>query len=88
MSSTSSDGKNDEEENLPSMETLEISKKNTIQSISSYFGGEDEEDIPDMAEYEDPDNLIETDPVRYQCTSLFLKLLYETKFQFFGFSCY
>lgn len=63
------DDKNDEE-NLPSMETLEISKKNTIQSISSYFGGEDEEDIPDMAEYEDPDNLIETDPATLQSTYL------------------
>ncbi|KAF7126940.1 hypothetical protein RHSIM_Rhsim11G0131000 [Rhododendron simsii] len=46
-----------------SMETLEISKKNTIQSIASHFGGEEEEDIPNMAEYEEPDNLIETDPV-------------------------
>ncbi|THG09810.1 hypothetical protein TEA_010586 [Camellia sinensis var. sinensis] len=55
------ENKCEEEENLPSMETLEISKKNTIQSISSYFGGDDE-DIPDMEEYEEPDNLIETDP--------------------------
>ncbi|KAF7141528.1 hypothetical protein RHSIM_Rhsim06G0236800 [Rhododendron simsii] len=46
----------------PSMETMEISKKNTIQSIASHFGGEEEKDIPDMAEYEEPDNLIETDP--------------------------
>ncbi|GFZ15174.1 autophagy 3 [Actinidia rufa] len=60
----------DEEENLPSMETLEISKNNTIQSISSYFGGEEEEDIPDMAEYEEPDNLIETDPATLQSTYL------------------
>ncbi|KAF7153516.1 hypothetical protein RHSIM_Rhsim01G0073400 [Rhododendron simsii] len=45
-----------------SMETLEISKENTIQSIASHFGGEEEEDIPNMAEYEEPDNLIETDP--------------------------
>ncbi|GMP69861.1 hypothetical protein CsSME_00028953 [Camellia sinensis var. sinensis] len=51
------------------METLEISKKNTIQSISSYFGGDDE-DIPDMEEYEEPDNLIETDPATLQCTYL------------------
>lgn len=58
------------------METLEISKKNTIQSISSHFGGEEEEDIPDMEEYEDPDNLIETDPVR--CVLVFSRnvLLY------------
>lgn len=53
----------DEDDNLPSMETLEISNKNPIQSIPSYFGGEEEEDIPDMAEYDEPDNLIEMDPV-------------------------
>lgn len=53
----------DEEENLPSIETLDIHRNNTIQSISSYFGGEEEEDIPDMAEYEEPDNLVETDSV-------------------------
>ncbi|KAL0298373.1 UNVERIFIED_CONTAM: Autophagy-related protein 3 [Sesamum radiatum] len=41
------ENKDDEDENLPSMETLDISKKNTIQSISSYFGGEEEEEIPD-----------------------------------------
>lgn len=56
------ENKNDEDDNLPSMDTLEISKKNTIQSISSYFGGE-EEDIPDMAEFEEADNLVENDPV-------------------------
>ncbi|KAL2550112.1 Autophagy-related protein 3 [Forsythia ovata] len=49
--------KSDEDENLPSMETLEISKKNTIQSISSYFGGEEEEEIPDMAEFDVADNI-------------------------------
>lgn len=49
------------------MDSLEIGKKNPIQSIPSYFGGEEEEDIPDMAEYEEPDNLIETDPVGYFC---------------------
>lgn len=64
------DNKHKEEENLPCMETLEIGKKNTIQSISSHFGGEEEEDIPDMAEYEEPDNLIETDPATLQSTYL------------------
>lgn len=56
--------KSDEDENLPSMEALEISQKNNVQSISTYFGGEEEEeeDIPDMAEYEEPDSVI--DPVR------------------------
>ncbi|GFY87836.1 Xanthine/uracil permease family protein [Actinidia rufa] len=32
------------------------------KSFSSYFGGEEEEDIPDMAEYGEPDNGIGTDP--------------------------
>ncbi|KAL3524144.1 hypothetical protein ACH5RR_016978 [Cinchona calisaya] len=59
-----------DDENLPSMDTLEISKKNTIQSISSYIGGEDEEDIPDISEFEEPDNLIETDPATLQSTYL------------------
>lgn len=69
------DGKK-EEENLPSMETLEISKKSTIQSISSHFGGEEEEDIPDMEEYEDPDNLVESDPVRFPLVSICIVFLY------------
>ena len=48
---------------MPSMEALDISgKKIPIQTNPSYFGGE-EEDIPDMADFEDPDNLIESDPV-------------------------
>ncbi|KAM7499514.1 hypothetical protein LguiA_023928 [Lonicera macranthoides] len=64
------ESKCDEEDDLPSMETLEIGKKNTIQSISSYFGGEEEEDIPDMAGYEDADNLIENDPAILQTTYL------------------
>ncbi|MCD9638436.1 E2-like enzyme [Datura stramonium] len=52
----------DEDDSLPSMGTLEISTRNTFQSISSYFGGEEEEDIPDMGEFDEPVNLIETDP--------------------------
>lgn len=56
--------RNDVEENLPSMETLEIKQNETVRSIPSYFGGgEDEEDIPDMADYEEADNVIETDAV-------------------------
>ncbi|XP_073309743.1 autophagy-related protein 3-like isoform X2 [Primulina huaijiensis] len=55
----------DVDENLPSMETLEISKKNTIQSITSYFGGEEEE-IPDMAEFGETDSLVENDPAMLQ----------------------
>ncbi|KAJ6415406.1 UBIQUITIN-LIKE-CONJUGATING ENZYME ATG3 [Salix viminalis] len=58
--------KGDEDENVPSMEALDISgKKFPIQTNPSYFGGE-EEDIPDMADFEDPDNLIESDPATRQ----------------------
>ncbi|CAM8999172.1 unnamed protein product [Rhodiola kirilowii] len=64
------DKKSDEDENLPSMDTLEISSNKPIQSISSYFGGDDEEDIPDMADYGEPDNLIETDAATLQSTYL------------------
>ncbi|MBA0548851.1 hypothetical protein Goshw_003220 [Gossypium schwendimanii] len=54
--------RNDVEEILPSMETLEIRQNETVRSIPSYFGsGENEEDIPDMADYEEADNAIETD---------------------------
>ena len=55
--------KTDDNDNVPSMETLEISKKNTsIQSIPSYFVGE-EDDIPDMEEFDEADNVVENDPV-------------------------
>jgi ubiquitin-like-conjugating enzyme ATG3 len=46
------------------METLEISKNKAVKSIPSDFGDQDE-DIPDMADYEEPDNLIETDAVSF-----------------------
>ena len=45
------------------MESLEISKKNSIKKIPSYMGAEEEEDIPDMAEFDDTSNVIENDPV-------------------------
>ena len=57
------ENKSDEDDNLPSMESLEISKKSSIKRISSYMGPEDDEDIPDMAEFDDNCNLIENDPV-------------------------
>ncbi|XP_062164203.1 autophagy-related protein 3-like [Alnus glutinosa] len=60
----------DEDDNLPTMEILEISRKNPIRSIPSYFGGEEEDDIPDMADYDEPDNLLETDPATLQSTYL------------------
>ncbi|KAJ1426525.1 Autophagy-related protein 3, N-terminal [Sesbania bispinosa] len=60
--------KSDEDDNLPSMESLEISKKSPIKQIPSYMGVEDDEDIPDMAEFEETDNVIETDPATLQST--------------------
>ncbi|XP_074579452.1 autophagy-related protein 3-like [Curcuma longa] len=58
--------KSADEEVLPSMESLDIRKGVTIKSIPSYFGGEEEDDIPDMADYEDSENLIEADPATLQ----------------------
>ncbi|KAK7341083.1 hypothetical protein VNO80_24007 [Phaseolus coccineus] len=59
------ENKSDEDDNLPSMESLEISKKSSIKRISSYMGPEDDEDIPDMAEFDDNCNVIENDPSTY-----------------------
>uniref|UniRef100_I1LNT6 Autophagy-related protein 3 n=1 Tax=Glycine max TaxID=3847 RepID=I1LNT6_SOYBN len=56
--------KSDEDENLPSMESLEISKKGSIKQIHSYMGAEEGEDIPDMAEFDDTSN-VENDPSTY-----------------------
>lgn len=65
------ESKQGEEDDLPSMETLEVSKKSPIQSISSYFGGgDDDDDIPDMAGYDDDDNVIESDPATLQTAYL------------------
>ncbi|XP_041992113.1 autophagy-related protein 3 [Salvia splendens] len=62
--------KTDDNDNVPSMEALEISKKNTtIQSIPSYFVGE-EDDIPDMEEFDEADNVVENDPATLQTTYL------------------
>lgn len=52
------------------MECLEISKNKAVKSIPSYFGGDDEEDIPDMADFEEPDNIIENDPVSFLAIEL------------------
>lgn len=62
------ESKSTEEENLPSMDSLDISNKKAIRPIYSYFGGEEEEDIPDMTEFDDPDNLLEADPATLQPT--------------------
>uniref|UniRef100_A0A0D9XMF5 Uncharacterized protein n=1 Tax=Leersia perrieri TaxID=77586 RepID=A0A0D9XMF5_9ORYZ len=53
--------KQEEEEDIPSMDTLNIGKTEGIKSIPSYFnagnkGEEEEEDIPDMDTYEDTGN--------------------------------
>jgi hypothetical protein len=54
--------KPEEEEDIPSMDTLDIGRSDGIKSIPSYFSGgkdEEEEDIPDMDTYEDTgDNLV------------------------------
>ncbi|CAA7399732.1 unnamed protein product [Spirodela intermedia] len=57
-----------EEETIPSMESLAINSEGPIRSISTYFGGAEEEDIPDMASYGDPDNLLDVDPATLQPT--------------------
>lgn len=57
------ENKSDEDDNLPSMESLEISKKSSIKQIPSYMGAEDDDDIPDMADFDDNCNVIENDPV-------------------------
>ena len=55
--------KSDEEENLPSLETLEISRTKIVKSIPNYFGGEDEDGIPDLADIEENDDALATDAV-------------------------
>lgn len=58
--------RDDDDEDLPSMDALETSSGRAIRSIPSYFGGEEEDDIPDMAEYDEAENLVETDPATLQ----------------------
>ena len=53
----------DDEEKIPSIESLTINSEGPIRSISTYFGGAEEDDIPDMADFGDPDNLLDADPV-------------------------
>ncbi|XP_004514519.1 autophagy-related protein 3 isoform X1 [Cicer arietinum] len=57
--------KSEEDDNLPSMESLEISKKSSIRKASTYMEGKEDDDIPDMAEFEETDNIIEIDPSTY-----------------------
>ncbi|KGN46507.1 autophagy-related protein 3 [Cucumis sativus] len=60
--------KRDEEENLPSLETLEISRTKVVKSIPNYFGGEDEDDVPDLDDIEETDNVVGTDPATLPLT--------------------
>lgn len=59
------EGKSEEDEDLPSMESLEISKNDSVKPTSSSVRAEEEDDIPDMEEFEEADNIIITDPVSY-----------------------
>lgn len=59
--------KGNEDENLPSMDSsLEINERNTSQPTPRYSGGEEEEDIPDMAEFDEADNVVDNDPVSWK----------------------
>lgn len=69
--------KGNEEENLPSMDALDINERNAIQSIPTYFGGEEEEDIPDMEEIDEADNVVENDPVSCSLHKRFLNYAHE-----------
>lgn len=42
----------------------EKSEKRTINIIPSYAAGDEDDDVPDMAEFEDEDNLAARDSVR------------------------
>ncbi|CAG7883428.1 unnamed protein product [Brassica rapa] len=58
--------KGSEDENLPSMDALDINEKRGIRSIPTYFGAEEEDDdIPDMEEFDEADNMVENDPATY-----------------------
>lgn len=66
------------------MESLEISKKGSAKPDSSYVGGDEEDDIPDMAEFEEADNIIETDPVRWYHIHWFCGLYEFLEVQWFN----
>ena len=63
--------KGSEDENLPSMDALDVNEKRGIRSIPTYFGAEEEDDdIPDMEEFDEADNVVENDPVSLFSSSL------------------
>lgn len=48
------------------MDALDINEKSGIRSIPTYFGaGDDDDDIPDMEEFDESDNVVENDPVSF-----------------------
>lgn len=54
--------KSNEDEDLPSMDALDINERDTIQHSPRCDGGEEEEeDIPDMEDFDEIDN----DPVSW-----------------------
>ncbi|KMZ65550.1 Autophagy-related protein 3 [Zostera marina] len=61
-----------DEEDIPSMDTLEIDNTRAIHSIPTYFGSEKDEDIPDMAGFDDSENLVEEDPATLQQSAYFV----------------
>ncbi|KAL9237155.1 hypothetical protein vseg_011740 [Gypsophila vaccaria] len=64
------DTKMDVEEELPSMDSLQISESKPMPSISSYFGGDDDGEIPDLADYEGEDNILDPNSATLQSTYL------------------
>ncbi|KAL6289800.1 hypothetical protein ACE6H2_007310 [Prunus campanulata] len=48
----------------PLLKSLEISKNKAVELVPSHVGGEDDDNILDMADYEEADN-IEIDPGTY-----------------------
>ncbi|KAG2273943.1 hypothetical protein Bca52824_056498 [Brassica carinata] len=50
---------------------LDINKKSGIRSMPTYFGaGEEDDDIPDMEEFDEADNVVENDTATLQSTYL------------------
>lgn len=76
--------KSDEEENLPSLEALEISRTKVVKSIPNYFGGEDEDDVPDLDDIEETDNVVGTDAV---CKLNFMSKMWLKSTQFYKRAC-
>ncbi|KAJ7516234.1 hypothetical protein O6H91_22G048600 [Diphasiastrum complanatum] len=59
-------GNKGEEDNLPSMDTTETPDRQEIRIINAYAGGNEEDVIPDMADFEEADNIVETDAATLQ----------------------